>query len=123
MSTVDEFLASGIYRDRRGRYWEACKVAECREPGEWWNYHDMARNGGRHLTITQMRLLIERDHHRDVCPRLSACNGHPVPSVLAPFEWGGRDFEVYAAWENATCTFEQSLPAAMEAARALVVKP
>lgn len=70
---------------------------------------------------TDKSLAEVRKMHRGECPGLSSCNGHPVPSVIAPFEWGSRDFEVYAAWENVTGTFEQSLPDAMDAARALVV--
>lgn len=118
MSTVDEILATGQYTDRRGRSWRP-------NLGDNWVHFRGRKPRGELfydvLTDPEMRLLIERDLHRDVCPGLSACNGHPVPSVITPFAWGSRDFEVYAAWANTTGTFEQSLPEAMDAARALAV--
>lgn len=81
--TVDEILASGTYTDRRGRTWEVCGVMNCSTRGLWWNFHDMALNGARHWTVGAMRLLIERDQHRDECPGITDCHDHPVPVVYA----------------------------------------
>lgn len=120
MSTVDGILASGIYRDRHGRYWEACKVTSCSEPGEWWNYHDMARNGGRHLTVTQMRLLIERDQHREECDSLGNCVNHPVVSITRNFR---GTWSVYAAHGCLPMIKLHTFSGAMSAARALTVDP
>ena len=116
--TVDEILATGQYTDRRFRLWEHSQNMRTGEEC-WMIWEPYFRR--TELTPAQIRLLIERDQHRDECPGLNACNGHPVPSVITPIAWGSRDFEVYAAWANTTSTFKQSLPEAMDAARALAV--
>ena len=121
--TVDGILAAGQYMDRRGQVWLRCPI-ECFLGGGWFCRSAIGsarKRAGWHLPESEMRLLIERDQHRDECPGLNACNGHPVPSVITPIAWGNRDYEVYAAWANTASTFKQSLPAAMDAARALAV--
>ena len=119
MMTVDEILATGRYTDRRGRVWRRSPYQEwVHSPNErFWVY-----------TPREMRLLIERDLHRDECPGLRLCRSHPVPNVLALQDdisvpkWG-HGFGVYRpgpgddreAWLD-------TLPAAMDAARALAVR-
>lgn len=122
LNAVDEILAAGRYTDYPGHVWELCTVADCREQGKWWSFNDMARNGGRHLTVAQMRLLIERDQHRDECPRVGVCQNHPVPRVTF-CDVGG--FDIWAAGELARAEFARpciaTLPEAMDAARALAM--
>ena len=125
MSTVDEILASGRYTDRRGRGWDYVETVtswcspEIDAEGVSWGY--------RYIDTAQMRLLIERDQHE--CIGLRRCRSHPVPNVLALQDdisgarWG-HGFGVYRpgigddreAWVD-------TLPEAMDAARALVVEP
>ena len=110
--TVDEILAADEYRDRRGRKWQ-----KLIGPLGWVNMSEH-----RMLTRSQMRLLIERDQHRDECPGLINCENHPVPCVtLAGGPYGcfhvnpaGDSEETYVAHE---CSHEW----AMDAARALAV--
>ena len=65
-----------------------------------------------------MRLLIERDMHRDVCPGLQTCKEHPVPYV-----WIGVSGSPYhePAWGFNDGDYHDTLPEAMDAARALAV--
>ena len=111
--TVDEILATGQYTDRRGRVWRLSPYQEwvCARPPRFWVC--MPR---------KMRLLIERDLHRDECPSLIACENHPVPCVtIAGGPYGcfhvnpaDTSDETYVAHE---CSHEW----AMDAARALAV--
>lgn len=111
--TVDEILIGHEYLDRRGRRWQ-----KLIEPAGWVNMSEH-----RFLTRNQMRLLIERDQHRDVCPTLRICDDHPVPFVQAS-EFIG--FGEYAVVDTRISSDEpqerfDTLPAAMDAARALAV--
>lgn len=109
MSTIDEILASGRYTDRRGKFWLIAG-------GEWFQI-----NAHPHqiLQPAQMRLLIERDLHEDECPGLYACLNHPVPKVLA---YAGPEFTASKARSLVELRHD-TLPAAMDAARALAVTP
>ena len=78
MSTIDEILASGKYADRRGRTWSRCGDERGRH---WWK--QFFRFPLDDITPAHMRLLIERDQHRDVCLGLWDCADHPVPRVAA----------------------------------------
>lgn len=69
---VDAILRSGHYMDRKGRFW-------MRNAIEWWT--DTSRPW-RSIPPSQMRTLILREQHREVCPGLRACEGHPVPHVV-----------------------------------------
>lgn len=116
---IDHILASCRYTDRRGRPW---KVEPSPRDGIWWGTpHDdefmlVMRND-------KMRLLIERDMHRDVCEGLGFCLEHPVPSVITSVP---RVFEVFGV-RNSSATHADllapTLPEAMDAARALAVGP
>lgn len=76
MNDIDEILASGRYTDRRGKEW--VKHTYLHGSAEWLHFV----TGGTYACIPdQMRLLIERDKHRDVCEGLWACSKHPVPAV------------------------------------------
>lgn len=113
--TVDEILATGQYRDRRGRAWSAAR--------EGWTNFDLRTRTITFLRREHMRLLIERDQHRDVCPTLCICDDHPVPFVQAS-EFIG--FGEYAVVDTRISSDEpqerfDTLPEAMDAARALAV--
>lgn len=111
MSTIDEILASGRYTDRRGRGWN-------KSPYHEWVYVDRGRFWV--YTPRQMRLLIERDMHRDECVGIHWCLTHPVESVdydgvLGLWKvWGPGD------WFRGTFGTHAE---AMDAARALAVTP
>ena len=110
--TVDEILESGRYVDGRGGKWVRCSGA-----AEWLGWFCVS--GGRpFLTTAQMRLLIERDQHRDKCPGLQNCKEHPVPYV-----WIGVTGSPHhdPAWGFNDGNGHDTLPEAMDAARALAV--
>ena len=114
--TVDEILIGHEYLDRRGRRWQ-----KLIEPTGWVNMSEH-----RFLTRNQMRLLIERDQHRDVCEGLQECGYHPVPFVeifrhlRPPYH---VDYQVVDT--SVEPDFNQglyrTLPEALDAARALAV--
>ncbi|WP_432789265.1 hypothetical protein QYM46_13075 [Brevibacterium sp. K11IcPPYGO002] len=117
MSTVDEILASGRYTDKRGRGWDYVEtVASWCSPvidgeGVSWGY--------RYLDEAQMRLLIERDKHRDVCRGLPHCGTHPVPAVVS---WTTPiGYPQYGAHWRGRHHYTSTLSEAMDAARALAV--
>ena len=113
--TVDEILATGKYTDRRGRGWDYVETVaswcspEIDAEGVSWGYH--------YLSTAQMRLLIERDLHRDECKRAWWCKDHPVPFVY--FAWSGV-WAIAIGPGPIKHTFD-TLPEAMDAARALAV--
>ena len=110
MTDIDKILASGSYTDRNGREWSPWHDLTG-GPSEWirWGDHRFEHP----LTPDQMRLKIERDLHRAVCPGLRRCQEHPVPHVVY---WRlSRSFAVYnlpADREEAAYTHEQALEAA-----------
>ena len=108
--TVDEILIGHEYLDRRGRRWQ-----KLIEPTGWVNMSEH-----RFLTRNQMRLLIERDQHRDVCPGLHDCGDHPVHHAVF-YRWE-RAFRVYEPDPNSVETIRcETLPEAMDAALAWAV--
>lgn len=116
MSTIDEILAAGWYTDKRGRSWRHLPLS-----GRWADQvidHQGIHWAGQKIEADQMRLLIERDQHRDVCRGLDSCTSHPVPHVLAGraharvFTVVGRHFE---------SRYGATLTEAIDAARALAV--
>lgn len=110
--TVDEILATGRYTDRRGREWR--KVAY---GASWFSL-------GTNTIIrgAQMRLLIERNMHRDECPGLINCENHPVPCVtLAGGPYGCFHVNPADDSEETYVAHECSHEWAMDAARALAV--
>ena len=117
--TVDEILATGRYTDRRGRAWD---YFDTRVDYDRWQRWESRGDEDLILEPDEMRLLIERDQHRDECPGLISCENHPVPCVtLAGGPYGcfhvnpaDDSEETYVAHK---CTFER----AMDAARALAV--
>lgn len=119
MNTVDEILETGRYTDRRGRSWRP-------NLGDNWVHFRGRKPRGELfydvLTDPEMRLLIERDQHRDECPRVGVCRNHPVPRVTF-CDVGG--FDVWAAGELTKAEFARPCIAtraeAMDAARALAV--
>lgn len=117
---VEHILASRRYTDRRGRVWKE------RPSGVWSHVEQIVPVLGVLYSTRlpdQMRLLIERDQHREECVGLNACWCHPVPSVITSCESGGEKLEVYAAHASVPTKFRDTLPEAMDAARALAVSP
>lgn len=116
--TVDEILASGRYTDRRGRRFGRI-ASPSTYRGEWLQWWPEIRPyPDEVLSPDQMRLLIERDMHRDVCPGLQGCHlEHPSPRVKASY---GKYF-VYRPFSIFHEEFYENLPGAMDAARALAV--
>ena len=117
--TVDEILASGRYTDRRGKRWVRCSYAA--ERLGWF----CPTGDCTFLTPAEMRLLIERDQHE--CPGLRQCLDHPAPNVLALEDdmggpkWG-NGFGVYRpGTDDVREAWVDTLPSAMDAARALAV--
>lgn len=116
MSTVDEILATGRYEDRRGREW-FCGIAWSNGDSTWYSSNQ------QFIRLNEMRLLIERDQHRDECEGLRACGNHPVPHVTTyPCP------TAYVVWDSGGETDDgipdfRTLPEAMDAARALAANP
>lgn len=114
MSAINEILASGQYTDRRGREW-----VHKHKDGRWFYEPDGPR-GIDMMHSAQMRLRIERDQHKDVCPGLRWCLTHPVASVdrnrlsKSWQVWGPGDWHRTSRGTHAE---------AMDAARALAVNP
>ena len=130
MSTVDEIMHGGEYIDRRGRRW--CNLVDLKWDADaavmrttkigWCRMRGLTKYDPP-ISGTHMRLLIERDQHRDVCPRVGVCRNHPVPRVTF-CDVGG--FDVWAAGELTRAEFARpciaTLAEAMDAARALAVR-
>lgn len=112
---VDAILASGEYRDRKGRTWFRCETP-CVHGGGWWlpRWSRVNRLEDWHLTPDQMRTLIERDMHRAVCPGLRWCASHPAPHVI--YWRGSRHYVAYNLATRQTET-HPTLGAALDAAR------
>ncbi|RBP66407.1 hypothetical protein DFO66_103354 [Brevibacterium sanguinis] len=112
---VDAILASGRYVDRRGVHWKALAAGQT-----WGRVNESGfAIGGVMLTPDQMRLLIERDRHRDECPGLNRCWNHPVPKVAQSRllkDW----MAVYAANAPERDTWYPTLAEAFAAAEKLV---
>ena len=115
--TVDEILAQREYLDRCGREWNLTDYWVDRAT---FDYVQMWLSPDRVATQDEMRLLIERDMHRDACPRLSECKYHPRPHILTCEEVRGwfMVFEPNAYFER---RYFESLPDAMDAAYRLAV--
>lgn len=116
--TVDENLARGWYTDRRGRAWD---YFDTRVDYDRWQRWESRGDEDLILEPDEMRLLIERDLHRNTCPGLAWCAEHPVPHVLVDRD-GSDEFKViepngiFARW------FMGTLSEAMNAACALAVE-
>ena len=110
--TVDEILATGRYTDRLDRYWVRGRV---------YDEHWYQCQSDQSITDTHMRLLIERDLHRDECEGLRWCEDHPVPFVQTSDYHG--DFAVVdtSLSSDEDQSRHDTLPEAMDAARALAV--
>lgn len=117
MSTVDEVLAAGWYTDKRGRSWRRLPLS-----GRWADQvidHQGIHWAGQKIEAAQMRLLIERDQHRDECRGLRRCIDHPVPAVIS---WTGKiSYLQFGAHWRGRAHYASTLPEAMDAARALAV--
>lgn len=121
MSTIDEILERGWYTDRRRRFW-------AKRPSGVWAHTEQFVPGLGVLYSTrlpdQMRLLIERDRHRDECPGLADCMTHPVLAVIVCYEHGeGWGLFKVGVRAQSLPTIRRTLPEAMDAARALAVNP
>lgn len=113
--TVDEILATGQYRDRRGREWVKAAGLQVGGVYTWFIRHDT-----EWVREPQMRLLIARDLHRDECPGLHDCGDHPVHHAVF-YRWE-RAFRVYEPDPNSVETIRcETLPEAIDAARAWAV--
>lgn len=120
MNTVDEILASGWYTDRQGRAWKY-------DPdfGVW--LENPSHEGGVTLLswvvdAKHVRLLIERDQHRETCVGIDSCEDHPVYFVRVYNGFPKTRFVVYGPhfFDDEQAYF-YTLPEAMDAARALAV--
>lgn len=115
---LEHILATGRYTDRRGRVW---KIVRSPLIGTWWG---TPRTDDVKLVLheNKMRLLIERDQHRDECEGLKRCEAHPVPFVNAYQMFKPVRFVAYRPndFDDEIGTFH-TLPEAMDAARALAV--
>lgn len=123
--TVDEILATGRYTDKRGRAWNY-------DPDfDVWVEYSSREDGildlGWIVDTKDVRLLIERDQHRDECPGLEMCWSHPVPSVLIDVDglfWvspaNSDAMDALLSGYNGDPEYD-TLHAAMDAARALAV--
>lgn len=76
--TVDEILACGRYTDRRGRRWTRSNYGMWMHPVA---FHPVLGVRSETRQLSEMRLLIERDMHRDECEGAWLCTEHPVPFV------------------------------------------
>lgn len=128
MSTIDEILASGRYTDRLGRRWSSRPSWTTPDGrGVWSHAARLAKvPGGAMFNIldpAQMRLLIERDQHRDVCVGIKRCEDHPVHFVQIYHRFPTTRFVVYGPreWDDEKAYFH-TLAEAMNAARALAVR-
>lgn len=110
---VDAIMTAGRYVDRRGRVWRASPLIGWGLVGR-----SMSETLRSSRTLTQMRLMIERDQHRDVCPGLRDCDDHPVPHVMS--YGGAAAWDVWGPGDWYVCS-RPSLPEAFAAALKLVV--
>ena len=115
MNDIDEILASGRYTDRRGRQWGV--VAFDRGWGRI--DHSGYALGGPTFRPSEVRLLIERDQHRDVCPGLRQGGKHPVPVVVNWTREAG--YSQFGAHHLGKHHWVSTHVAALGAARALAV--
>jgi hypothetical protein len=118
--TVDEILATGQYRDRRGREWD---YFDTRVDYDRWKRWESRGEEDLILDTDEMRLLIERDQHRDECEGLRTCVDHPVPHVVSYLRQAGV-IQAYPADRNhggQRSSVYRQFPEAMDAARALAV--
>lgn len=106
---VDAILASGTYTDRRGRKWKRCTTIGC------WHKDPHPSPG---TAPSDIRKIIERDQHRDVCRGLDSCILHPVPHVLAGRAWAGT-YKVIGRYGESRYgdTHAEAMTAAIELAR------
>ena len=129
MLTVDEYLHGGEYIDFRGRRW--CRLADLKWDSDaavmrttaigWCRMRGLIEYDPP-ISESKMRLLIERDLHREECAaHLSACLTHPVPKV-----WAGRRYKPRRWYAEGAAAGEilgfDSFSEAIDAARALAVK-
>lgn len=116
--TVDEILASGTYTDRRGREWYV--VGGDSNLGPAWVYNEEPFGPAALIGTHHMRLLIERDMHRDECVGIAECDTHPVVTVILH-----RTFEHWLVFNESsffpTGAPHDSLDEALSVARALAV--
>ena len=119
--TVDEILATGQYTDRRGREWLTTGPGS--KLGVAWAYYEEPFGVQCVISTHHLRLLIERDLHRDECAGLRDCFAHPVPHVVS-YQRNAGVIQAYPAARDHVArrssvhtTFSQ----AMDAARALAV--
>ena len=113
--TVDEILAQREYRDRRGREWNLTDYWVDRAT---FDYVQMWLSPDRVATQDEMRLLIERDMHRDECPGMNECRYHPRHHVILAWEDAGK-FLVYEPNRLFFRWIFDTHAEAMDAARAL----
>ena len=107
---ADAIMSAGRYVDRRGRRWHLCPAKR------WKHAADIHPAFGvlyDTLTPAQMRLMIERDQHRAVCPGLRDCDDHPVPNVVS--YGGAAAWDVWGPGDWYVCS-RPSLPEAFAAA-------
>lgn len=116
--TIEEILATGRYTDRRGRDWaELTTVWLLLDP---WRWPDKPKRES--MTVSEMRLLIERDMHRDECPGIRRCDSHPVHFVQVYRGFPVTRFVAYGPNEfDDEQAYFHTLSLAVDAARALAV--
>ena len=113
---ADAIMSAGQYVDRRGRRWHLCPAKR------WKHAADIHPAFGvlyDTLTPAQMRLMIERDQHRSVCPGLRDCDDHPVPVVI---DWTQRiGYPCFGAHWVDRSVYVPTLPRAYSAALQLAL--
>ena len=114
--TVDEILATGRYNARDGQIW----LRDMFKHDGWIGWFSRGGSDVPRVTDAQMRLLTERDQHRDVCPGLIDCDNHPAPSVLLT-KGGELEFLVFGPRQVRSIRAFDYHSEAMDAARALAV--
>lgn len=114
LGSADAIMTLGEYVDRRWRIWRRNRV------GVWSHMKDFHPTYGPvydRIGDAQMRLLIRRDQHRDVCPGLRDCEDHPVPHVMS--YGGAAAWDAWGPGDWHVCS-RPSLPEAFAAAERLV---
>lgn len=118
--TVEEILAAEMYTDRRGRTWHYLDTIVDYDRWQRWEHYSAE---DLILEVSEMRLLIERDMHRDACDGLYNCGDHPVPVVEIDGPVISRTgcYYVRAPKSRRRVGHKHDLESAMDAARALAV--
>lgn len=120
MRAIDEILATGWYTDKRGREWHHSAFLPRWVTSSGFNYFGPVY---AFVYEAEMRLLIERDQHRDVCPGLNLCSRHPVPRVLIRYRWSTDAYFIAIGPGYRSGGTHDTLAEAMDGGYELAVQP